>query len=221
MEQQPARGTLASSEVTAAFHEAYRRLGVQVTEVQEAATLLYALTEVMVDKGVVGLDELEHAKRPVRDRLDIRVQQAGMTVQLSADAPDKHAMADATAEIDCADRLHLCRAACCRLRFALSEQDVTDGTVQWTLSEPYLNRQEEDGYCAHNDPATRGCGIYADRPAVCRSYDCRDDPRIWLDFDGRVVNPDLAAATSERPQQPDTQDTVVPAAAKQLPVVVP
>lgn len=221
MLEQPPRTSHTSSEVTAAFHEAYRRLGVEVTEVQEASTLLYALTEVMVGKGMVGIDELEHAKRSVRDRLDTHIQQAGMTVQLSADAPDKYAMQDATADIDCADRLHLCHAACCRLRFALSEQDVTDGTVQWTLSEPYLNRQGDDGYCAHNDPDTRGCGVYADRPAVCRGYDCRQDPRIWLDFDHRVPNPDLVAATGGQAPPTSGPDTVVPASASHLPVVVP
>lgn len=219
--EQPPGSAHTSAEVTAAFHEVYRRLGVEITDVQEAATLLYALTEVMVGKGMVGLDELEHAKRSVRERLEGHTQQAGMTVQLSADAPDKYAMQGATAEIDCADRLSLCHAACCRLRFALSEEDVTGGTIQWTLSEPYLNRQGEDGYCVHNDPDTRGCGVYADRPAVCRGYDCREDPRIWLDFDNRVVNPDLAAATAGLAAPGSAQEGVVPSAAPKLPVVVP
>jgi hypothetical protein len=34
-------------------------------------------------------------------------------------------------EIDCPRRIPLYKAACCRLRFALSRQDVEEGIVQW------------------------------------------------------------------------------------------
>jgi hypothetical protein len=29
------------------------------------------------------------------------------------------------------------------------------------------------------------------RPLPCRGYDCRKDKRVWLDFENRIVNPDL------------------------------
>jgi hypothetical protein len=28
---------------------------------------------------------------------------------------------------------------------------------------------------------------------MCRGYDCREDRRIWLDFEKRIPAPDLAA----------------------------
>src|SRR5262249_48952941 len=108
--------------------------------------------------------------------------------------PDKYATDGQGVEIDCESRLHLCRAACCRLRFPLTWQDIHEGVVQWEPDQPYLNRQREDGWCFHCSADGR-CGVYEQRPAVCRRYDCRQDRRIWLDFEHRVVNPDLEAAT--------------------------
>lgn len=43
----------------------------------------------------------------------------------------------------------------------------------------------------HSDPQGRGCQIYDHRPAPCRVFDCRGDPRIWTDFDAMSVNPEL------------------------------
>lgn len=108
-----------------------------------------------------------------------------------AEEPDKYGIEAGTVHIDCEQRLHLCRAACCRMRFVLSEQDVREGVVQWEPGAPYMNRQGADGYCVHCDAAKKGCQVYTQRPAVCRRYDCRGDRRIWLDFVERIVNPDL------------------------------
>jgi Fe-S-cluster containining protein len=120
-----------------------------------------------------------------------------------ADEPDKYAIQSETVHIDCGRRLHLCRAACCRLRFVLSEQDVREGVVQWEPGAPYMNRQRADGYCIHCDSGKRGCQVYEQRPAVCRRYDCRGDRRIWLDFERRIVNPELLSdGDAGRPLSP-------------------
>ncbi len=96
------------------------------------------------------------------------------------------------AEIDCENRLHLCKAACCRLPFALSKQDVQEGIVKWDLGQPYLNARDADGYCAHLNKCSGHCTVYAQRPIPCRGYDCRKDERIWIDFEKKVVNPRVA-----------------------------
>lgn len=92
-------------------------------------------------------------------------------------------------DIDCAARMHLCGGRCCALRFALSQQDLDEGGVHWQYDEPYLIKQERDGYCAHLERASCGCQIYARRPAPCRSFDCRDDARVWIDFEKRIPAP--------------------------------
>jgi hypothetical protein len=48
---------------------------------------------------------------------------------------------------------------------------------------------EADGYCTHMDRGACGCTVYAQRPIPCRGYDCRNDRRIWLDFEQGQVNP--------------------------------
>jgi hypothetical protein len=36
---------------------------------------------------------------------------------------------------------------------------------------------------------TGACTVYAQRPGACRAYDCRHDPRVWIDFDARIPAP--------------------------------
>lgn len=90
--------------------------------------------------------------------------------------------------VDCAARMHVCQAVCCRLKFPLSAAEVDAGVVKWDIGHPYIVRHRADGYCVHNDPATRGCTVYGARPRVCRTYSCANDPRIWADFDNMVLN---------------------------------
>ena len=100
---------------------------------------------------------------------------------------DKYQMAGA--DIDCAARLHLCHARCCSLSFELTVQDLDEGRVRWEIDRPYLIRHETDGYCTHLDRKSGGCGVYAERPATCRGYDCRGDARIWIDFEKGIPAP--------------------------------
>jgi len=62
--------------------------------------------------------------------------------------------------------------------------------VRWDHGRPYLIRHDADGACTHLDRALgTGCTVYAQRPATCRTYDCRTDPRIWRDFARRELAP--------------------------------
>jgi Fe-S-cluster containining protein len=113
-----------------------------------------------------------------------------MGVMLQQPEIDKYTF-EGGAEIDCENRVHLCKAACCRLRFALSRQDVEEGIVKWDLSRPYVIQRGTDGYCGHFERGSRSCTIYQQRPVPCRAYDCRGDKRIWADFENRIVSPEL------------------------------
>ncbi len=102
-------------------------------------------------------------------------------------------------DIPCTELMHLCKARCCTLTFPLSSQDLDEGIIRWDYGQPYMIRQRaSDGYCVHNAPDTHGCTVHANRPLTCRRYDCRDDKRIWADFENRVV----AAPGSENPASP-------------------
>jgi Fe-S-cluster containining protein len=92
------------------------------------------------------------------------------------------------AEINCAERLHLCKAVCCRLNFALTPSEVRSGKIRWDPDHPYFISHEPDGYCSHYETGTGHCSIYADRPKLCRRYDCSRDGRVWKDFENMVPN---------------------------------
>jgi hypothetical protein len=77
------------------------------------------------------------------------------------------------------------------MNLALSTQDVEEGIVKWDLARPYMIARDPDGYCRHLARATCRCTVWEHRPIPCRGYDCRDDARIWLDFEARLINPDL------------------------------
>jgi Fe-S-cluster containining protein len=92
------------------------------------------------------------------------------------------------ARVNCAERMHICHAVCCKLNFALTAEEVDAGKVKWDLGFPYIVRHDADGLCTHNDRATGGCGVYADRPGICRRYSCANDRRIWKDFERMELN---------------------------------
>ena len=138
------------------------------------------------------MEEIEQFKRAAEQRLDEVYRRDGLMIDIANEPDDKYAMETPAIEIDCASRIPVCRAACCRLRFALTEQDIHEGRVDWELTRPYLNRQTDDGWCVHCTPE-RSCAVYEARPAVCRTYDCRNDKRVWADFERWELNAELAA----------------------------
>jgi Fe-S-cluster containining protein len=90
--------------------------------------------------------------------------------------------------VDCAALFHLCGARCCGMEVTLSAQDVADG-VPYRIDVPYsLPRDAQTKRCVC---MTEGgaCTIYDKRPHTCRVYDCRNDKRVWIDFDAKIPAP--------------------------------
>jgi Fe-S-cluster containining protein len=155
-------------------------------EVYQTAITVFALIEEMLEKGVA--DETEHTQRTARIQSGEinRMNDEGFLHVMVEQRVDKYAIHELP-DIDCDARIPLCRARCCTLHFPLSNQDLDERVVKWDYLKPYIIRQrEDDGYCVHNDPSTKGCTVYHHRPAVCRTYDCRQDKRIWIDFEKRI-----------------------------------
>jgi Fe-S-cluster containining protein len=178
------------NDVAAGLMYAHGRENANTSKVLEVASFSYALIELLMERGVISVEELDERKRQVGQRLTEKFAEKGMGVALTNDEQDKYAY-EGSVQIDCENRIALCRGACCRLSFALTVQDLEEGRVKWDLARPYMIRHDEDGYCHHVERETKHCGIYASRPVVCRAYDCRKDKRIWEDFENRVVSPDL------------------------------
>jgi hypothetical protein len=171
----------------------HTRLSESTNKILEASSFLYALVEILNQKGLITITELDERKKLVGARLAEQLTENGLGVMLTDGDEDKYAFKN-EAKIDCENLVHLCHAACCRLRFALSKQDVYEGVIRWELGQPYLIAHDKDGYCTHLDRATCECTVRENRPVPCRGYDCRNDKRIWRDFDNRIANPNIDRA---------------------------
>ena len=170
LEQQVERGNLFT-------HSA---LATQAERVNENEVIINGLVDYLVSQGLVETARLEAAVNTARAE---RREQLTVGVALRIDSPDP----PKERAINCAERLPICHAVCCRLRFALSSEEVEAGPLQWDLGQPYFNRQS-DGYCHCSDASSHACTIYDDRPSVCRAYSCAEDPRIWSDFAAMELN---------------------------------
>ncbi len=174
------RGGLRFANLLASFNQ---------EDTRTLKALLNALVEILIGKGIIHLTEIDE-RRELLMRALAEKEEAGPRVQLVA-GPDKYEVPGSG--IDCSARTQLCRSACCTFRFPLSVQDLDEGVVKWDYLRPYAIACGPDGYCIHLDRRTLECTIYDQRPAVCRGYSCRDDRRVWENFETRTPNRELAA----------------------------
>ncbi|MGZ3427512.1 MAG: YkgJ family cysteine cluster protein [Polyangia bacterium] len=151
----------------------------------DVAATVAALVETLVAHGVLPPSEFERRRQRALDKQKQLLEEQQPEVRFG-EAVDKYALKDLP-QIDCASILPVCKARCCTLTVYCSAQDLDERVVQWDYSRPYRIRKREDDYCVHSDAETRRCGIYERRPAICRTYDCRQDKRIWQDFDRRIL----------------------------------
>ena len=158
----------------------------------DVAATQNALLELLQEQGLIEPAAFTARRQAAFESLAAELTENGLGLFLNDTHEDKYALAPLP-EIDCASRVQLCRAACCALRFPLSRQDVEEGVLRWDYGRPYWNLRDESGYCVHCSAGERACTVYDARPGPCREYDCRDDPRIWADFEARVVSAELDA----------------------------
>ena len=181
-------------------------LGMQGRMVADDASLrLAALVEELVSAGVIDQGRYDARRELLEKRgLDESEREGQVAVHVGTDV-DKYAITELP-DIDCEARFPLCHARCCTLDFALSIQDLDERVVRWDYARPYHIRHRSDDYCCHNDPATGGCTVYQNRPAICRTYSCREDKRIWIDFDKRIPAPLYTDTQDPEFQDPEFQD---------------
>ena len=176
----PSRGELEDG-LRLVFHHLLESRLVQA----DVAATLKALVETLVASGALPHGEYERRRQRELDSHVERLQERPV-VQL-ARAQDKYALEDLP-KIDCASIIPICQARCCKLTVCLSAQDLDERVITWDYGKPYqIRKRESDGYCNHSEPETRRCGVYQHRPGICRSYDCRNDKRIWADFERRIL----------------------------------
>jgi Fe-S-cluster containining protein len=192
-------------EVSDALLFAHGRLNANAGRTLEASAFLYALIELLNEKGLISIEELDARKAKVAERLTTQYRELGQGVVVQDPETDKYSF-EASPVIDCASKVAFCRASCCRLPFALSKQDISERLVQWDFSRPYLIAQGPNNYCVHLDAETKCCSIREHRPVPCRGYDCRKDERIWVDFENNKINPDILREKWPEPVEQESRD---------------
>ena len=183
----------------------HNRANANTAELHKTSVTLAALIDLLIESGLVGGAELRERREQLAEELKRDYVSRGMAVAMQDFEVSKYEFKGG-AEIDCENRLHLCKAACCRLPFALSKHDVQEGVVKWDLGQPYMNARDEEGYCTHLDQGTHQCTVYNQRPIPCRGYDCRKDQRVWIDFENRIVNPSVADPNWPQCLESEAQD---------------
>jgi Fe-S-cluster containining protein len=178
LEQQVERGNLFT-------HTIVSRNADQINLVE---SMLYGLIDVLAGKGTVTQEEIFEASAKARQEMEEKGQTSGPGVALWIEGDGNDNKEKNFVPVNCAERLHICKAVCCKLHFALTAQQVESGKIKWDLGQPYYIRQEASGYCTHLEPGSRCCSVYADRPRICSRYSCAHDERIWKDFENMVLN---------------------------------
>jgi Fe-S-cluster containining protein len=182
LERQVERGSMFTQAV---FQKSFTRLSL-------VEAMLGEVIDTLLAKGVIADDELPGVTAATADA-EVRAAEHMTESQHSLRWPNVAVRVDPTEPdpyepVDCAARMHVCKAVCCKLKFALTSEEIEVGLVKWDIGHPYIIRQSSTGYCCHNDSETKGCGIYDDRPSLCRRFSCKGDDRIWTDFDNMIIN---------------------------------
>ncbi len=150
--------------------------------VAELASVIETLLQILRQKAELGDGHLRmieklrrHAKLATTPKIDLD------------NTSDKYELE--SKPIDCESLMHLCHGRCCGFEVVLSRQDLAEGKLEWVIDKPYHLPKKPTGFCIYQNNDTGFCGNYEHRPAICRRYDCRDDKRVWLDFENRIPAP--------------------------------
>jgi Fe-S-cluster containining protein len=177
-------------EVTEGLLFTHTRINSNTAKNLEVSSFLYALIELLNEKGLLTIEELDERKKQVAERLVKKFVESGMGLMYQDPEEDKYRF-EHEAEVDCVSRLDVCRAICCKLPFALSRQDIKEGIIHWEFGRPYLIAHDDDGYCVHLDRNTFHCTVREHRPLPCRGFGCQDNEKwkVWADYHGKVLDP--------------------------------
>lgn len=186
------------SDISSGLLYTHARINTNTTKTLEAASFLYALIEILNEKGLLSIEELDGRKRQIAKKLVEKFVESGMGLMYQDPEYDKYTF-DHEADVDCVSRLSVCRAICCKFPFALSKQDVDEGIIRWEFGRPYLIAHGDDGYCIHLDRENYKCKVRENRPVPCRGFDCRNNEKwkVWQDYEGNIINPKLVESINE------------------------
>ena len=180
------------------FERAYRNVNLSNLELRDLVLKLAAQVVTLTDELTrrLATDEAAPAQT-VEAAVEAAVGETTQQIRAADDGGSRVALdlggdkyEAEPVDVPCGELIPLCQGRCCKMVFALSTQDLDEGVIRFDYGQPYMIKQRSsDGYCVHGDAETRGCTVHAVRPRTCRVYDCRNDPRVWIDYEKRIPAP--------------------------------
>lgn len=165
-----------------AVHSDFAR-GMQVEF--EQAVIVQCVLQILMTKGLIRREELDQVYPAMRKMMaELRATQltGPRLYQSLADVAEPK-------DLDCSAHHQSCGAACCTsFSVVLTAEEAASNKYLWDIAFPYRLLVDEAGTCVYFDRTSLSCTIWADRPAACRTFDCRKDDRIWDDYAGRRVS---------------------------------
>lgn len=176
---------------------AHSRINFNTSKTLESSSFLYALIELLNEKGLLTIEELDARKKQVAKRLVKKFNESGCGLMVQDPEYDKYDFS-LEANVDCESRISICKAICCKFPFALSRQDVDESIIHWDFGHPYLIAHHDNGYCVHLDQDSYRCTVHDKRPVPCRGFNCNGNERwqVWNDYDRKIINPKLLEQTN-------------------------
>jgi Fe-S-cluster containining protein len=156
------------------------------SRINEVESFVYGLIDMLAEKSNLDVEELQTYVAKIKEEIKTKGEALHPGIALRIDKTDS--ANENFVQVNCNERIPVCKAVCCKLNFALSASEIDAGKVKWELGSPYFIRHEKSGYCTHLDENKKCCSVYNDRPKVCSGYSCAKDERIWKDFDNMILN---------------------------------
>ncbi len=161
------------------IHSTLSRMSEKINELE---AFVFGINDALIEKNMLQsrylFKKIESVKKEMMDSGE--KMHAGIALRVDNEQVGN-------AEVNCSERIHVCKAICCKLSFPLSAIEVEKGIVKWDLGRPYYVRQTGSGFCCHKGESGN-CSVYENRPVVCKTYSCKGDERIWKDFENMIIN---------------------------------
>jgi hypothetical protein len=116
-------------QLTEGFIYSHKRINDNTKKSIEVSSFAYALIEILTEKGIITIEEIDERKKDVAERQIKRFTESGLGLLYQDPEFDKYTF-EKEADVDCQSCLNTCKAVGCKFPFALSRQDVEEGIIR-------------------------------------------------------------------------------------------